>query len=534
MELHPPHRCGCHGFSLTDDNKASRPTCLKPVGSELIGRSMLRVPKGGCPNSGLRLGRYEDPVGDPAGPPKKEANAMSRQGTLSMTVSVMKSIARLPPLLRLMAGVLAVAGVVGIVFAVLGWMGPLQQKGRSTAGDDRSMTFSYSTQVGKTPAYDDTTVTAPEPVFRKLARSIDVTFDYRGRPGSIEIVAKLSTPSGWHTTMQLAPPTVFYGRSHHAAVHLDLEALDARAAAAASAIGVEAGPVNVAVVSNITSTGEPTFSPALQLNLAPLQLTLVGGSASLIVDEGSPKISGPLSPRIISVFGYSLMNAAAARAWSICLLLGMLFGAIGLALVSRRATPVHDSTEIHRRFPQLLVPVEPMVSPPGKPVVNVDDFQALVRLAERYGQLVLHWSRNKVETFVVRDEGITYRYRTANESSDVEEELINVDRNSPGRTASSARGAATTTATKAPAANKSTTATKTSANTRATTNARASTNAKAAKSNTAVKTVEPEQQTAQQQQATQDQQAAQLSQVPGDEARGDGTQDNDTPRGFSA
>ena len=59
----------------------------------------------------------------------------------------------------------------------------------------------------------------------------------------------------------------------------------------------------------------------------------------------------------------------------------------------------------------MLVPVHPMPAPPGRPVVDVPEFATLARLAERYGLLVLHWTRSGVETFVVQDEGATYRYR---------------------------------------------------------------------------------------------------------------------------
>jgi len=52
-----------------------------------------------------------------------------------------------------------------------------------------------------------------------------------------------------------------------------------------------------------------------------------------------------------------------------------------------------------------------MPSPPGKPVVNVDNFPALVKLAEKYGQMILTWRRPDADDFIVRDEGITYRYR---------------------------------------------------------------------------------------------------------------------------
>jgi hypothetical protein len=86
-------------------------------------------------------------------------------------------------------------------------------------------------------------------------------------------------------------------------------------------------------------------------------------------------------------------------------------GGIIIALFARRAGSVRTREEIERRYPTLLVPVEPMMSPPGKPVVNVDNFPALVKLAERYGQMILTWRRPDADDFVVRDEGITYRYR---------------------------------------------------------------------------------------------------------------------------
>jgi hypothetical protein len=58
------------------------------------------------------------------------------------------------------------------------------------------------------------------------------------------------------------------------------------------------------------------------------------------------------------------------------------------------------------------VPVDPTPAPPGRPVIEVTEFTTLVKLAERYGLLILHWTRSDVETFVVQDEGTTYLYRT--------------------------------------------------------------------------------------------------------------------------
>ncbi|MDQ4055636.1 MAG: DUF5305 domain-containing protein [Actinomycetota bacterium] len=82
-----------------------------------------------------------------------------------------------------------------------------------------------------------------------------------------------------------------------------------------------------------------------------------------------------------------------------------------LGLVAGRS-PRNETAAIKRRYAAILLHVEPATSPPGRPVVDVTDFHALARLAERYGLLVMHWTRSDVETFIVHDDGITYRYRT--------------------------------------------------------------------------------------------------------------------------
>jgi len=61
-----------------------------------------------------------------------------------------------------------------------------------------------------------------------------------------------------------------------------------------------------------------------------------------------------------------------------------------------------------------------MPAPQGRPVIDVTTFSTLAKLAERYGLLVLHWSRSGVETFVVQDENITYRYRPGTEPAPAE------------------------------------------------------------------------------------------------------------------
>jgi hypothetical protein len=57
--------------------------------------------------------------------------------------------------------------------------------------------------------------------------------------------------------------------------------------------------------------------------------------------------------------------------------------------------------------------VNPVQTPQERPVVDVTEPATLVKLAERYGLLILHWTSDGAETYLVQDDAITYRYRTS-------------------------------------------------------------------------------------------------------------------------
>jgi hypothetical protein len=318
------------------------------------------------------------------------------------------TLTTLSPPLQIAAGVIAAGGVLAAALGALAWTGPMEHLTTTEQYSAPSMTFAYTTAVPRTPAYDDTVVSSPDPVFRKLAYSVEVRYAYQGAPGSVVVTAELSTASGWHTTVPLAAPTAFTQRRYDGVVPLDLDWIDARASAAAAVIGLPAGPVGVAVVPRVTTADGATFAPTLRLSLTPLQLTLVGAPETLVVMGAA---APTLVPRTLGLGGRTVMTVATARTVSAYLGLGALLVAVAFAFAVRRSAPSSEGAGIRRRYGSLIVRVDPMPTPPGRPVVNVTEFKTLTRLAERYELLILHWSRNNVETFVVQDEGTTYLYR---------------------------------------------------------------------------------------------------------------------------
>jgi hypothetical protein len=118
------------------------------------------------------------------------------------------------------------------------------------------------------------------------------------------------------------------------------------------------------------------------------------------------------------------MTAGTARTVSSAVLLAALLAGVALLIAASRRVALSEGAHIRQQYHALLMRVEPMTASAGPPVVNVTEFPALARLAERHGLMILHWSRSDSETFVVHDEGTTYRYRTAAGTAPAEVEVL--------------------------------------------------------------------------------------------------------------
>jgi signal peptidase I len=435
------------GFVFKGDNNQSIDK-FQPPANQILGREFLHVPHGGVwlkpllSPTGLGMMGFLIVGGGVAAAPRsrreiprgrrrKRVKAMSRQGgSWAAATAALKAVDRLSPLLRAAAGLVALTGVVGLALGVLGWMKPAYEREPPT-GTRQSVVYSYSAAVRRSAAYDGTTAASPDPIFRRLTDRVDVRVRYQGPPGRLAVSAKLSTENGWHATLLLITPRRFLTRSFDVTTPLNIMALDQRSQDAAKAIGIQSPVLSIALTTTVTDTGLADFTAPVTFTLAPTTLSLANGADSLVTD-GASQASLQMVPRKVSVFEVPLMTSSGARSLAVMLLIGTATSATALYFVGRRRLPLHTRAEIERRYPNLLVPVEPMASPPGKPVVNVDNFPSLVKLAERYGQMILTWRRPDADDFVVRDEGITYRFRIEVDETLNLESVERIDRPSTG------------------------------------------------------------------------------------------------------
>jgi signal peptidase I len=390
-----------------------------PAQRQLIGKLAMRIPQGG-----VWLRRSTSPavlagvafllmvVGGASAAQtrrdRKRRRTMSRHAARAPRSA--PKLAELSPHLRSLAAGAAVLGTLAVAVGALAWARPVSTTSTVTAASSQKLTFSYSATVPATAAYAGTTASSPDPIFRKLAHTVDVQFAYRGGPGTIAVTGELTSVSGWRASLPLVSSTTFSTPHYTGTVRLDLAALDARANAAAKATGIPAGELSLRVIPQIRPRQGAPFAPALTLTLTPLQLKLTGGPSSLVATDPTVMSTQRLAPRRLGMLGHTATVATLRRLTLGSLLVSLLLAAL-VGGIARRTSPGTEAARIRRRYNQILVPVHPMTTVAGRPVVDVTDFATLARLADRYGLLVLHWSRSGVETFVVQDEGTTFRYR---------------------------------------------------------------------------------------------------------------------------
>jgi signal peptidase I len=321
------------------------------------------------------------------------------------------------------ASTLAV-GVVGcVVLAFVSFGRPLTHLETVEAAYAHQGRFEYEATVPRSPVYPDGHVGAGEPVFLRLVPRLRVSFTYKlesqqrvDARGTIALDARLSDGRGWERVLPLATEERFTAGEAIASGVLDLAWIERIVEDVRDLTGSAQTAYTVAVLPRVQVAGtvgseqvDTTFAPALSFDFADLRLqpSFEGG-------EGV----GPLAPREpgrgtrttgaeVALGALSLPVATARRASLLGLALLLLSG--GLALALRRRRRDGDEHEwIDARYGHLIVPVS-RPSDHWANVADLNDFDSLARVADRYGRLILHLVDDR--SYVVEDGRNAYRYR---------------------------------------------------------------------------------------------------------------------------
>jgi signal peptidase I len=299
------------------------------------------------------------------------------------------------------------------------------------------VSFGYHATAPAGPVYPDGVVKTGDPIFLKLVHRVRVKAHYRlaaSGPyrlgGTMEVLLRLDSPTGWNRTIQLAAPKRFEGDYAAADVMLDVPRLRSLIRKVETLTGGAPGATyDLTVMPRLHLTGTlasapltTDFAPELKLKLDALQLSppATGSAASAATASGAAKddlnpsrrgtVSASTTKRnTIDVRGVKLPVDTARWIAVIGFLLAASAAALtGLRLLDDRSDP---TAHIHR-YRHLIVPIAGATFDRARPPIDVTSINALAQLAERSERLILHEQRNGADTYLVDDEGTLYRYQS--------------------------------------------------------------------------------------------------------------------------
>ncbi|MEU2351099.1 signal peptidase I [Modestobacter sp. NPDC049651] len=395
-----------------------------PAADEVLGRLWFRVPSGGAVLGSLRSPTWI---------------ALELAGTAGLLMLGTKRPRRgrhrtrpaRPVSLPVQAGARQAAAALGLVTVVAALaeagllLAPATQVDTSTVPFTQSGQYAYAATAVPGATYPTGTITTGDPVYTRLASGLTVTLTEQSGArgltdltGDLSLALSLSTTDGWRADLGAGPAVPFTaageGRTATATVGVDPAAaaqLMARHAVEVGAGGPGAATITVTPV--LRATAVVSGRPVTPASLAPFAFSFDGGvlrpagapaalsptaTSSVAVEETGPRqlpLPGfPVSLRVARLV-VALLLAAASIGWLVATRLG-------------RGTTGGAAGDVLVRFAGRLVPVSSLTT--SATVVDVDDADALHRIAQRLDCLVLHHAGAGAHTFAVQDADTTYRY----------------------------------------------------------------------------------------------------------------------------
>jgi signal peptidase I len=436
----------------------------RPVASQLIGSLWIHIP-----GAGVRLQSIRSPAvmgglifvgmlllfGGAFTQRRRERHRQRRAG------GSIDSSPRLPqrpggPVIAVLTiGLLALLPFLAL--ALLAFTRPLTTSRAVNIPYKQSGKLSYTAAEAPGPAYPAGRASTGEPLFTNVLPAVGVRFDYQFESatkhavaGRATLSAKITSTSGWHTTLALGSPTYF--RGDHALVTgtLNLGSLVALMQSVETTTKVR-GTYALTITPRVEADGrvgqaplKATFAPEIKFSVVEGEIKPEGtaessgatpspgkasssSSGSSAPSQFAPSSSGSVAssqqePTSLTL-GIVQPSDATLRALAlgaIAIVLGVLLATLALlrAKVVRFAPRRRaEGASILARYRHLIVPVARVWPLPGVPVIDVSDMDALVRIAEHYERSILHEAPPEGEAFWVTDESGQFRYTVAGTSA---------------------------------------------------------------------------------------------------------------------
>ncbi|MFM8319798.1 MAG: signal peptidase I [Chloroflexota bacterium] len=411
-------------YVLQGDNNAWIDS-YRPTAEEIIGRQWLHLPRLGSAIAWMRL-------------PLNMALVSGLLSVMFMSTSLTTTSPspnrsqpgkRKPPLspagwFETALYILLAAALLSLGLALFAFIKPLQRPAGDIAYEQHGA-FSYSA-AGSPGVYDTGQVRSGEPIFIKLACTLNLGFDYALQApqpeqvtGAWQFTARVVDPSsGWGRSLPLTQPAAFSGPAFTGQARLDLCQVIALVDEVEAQTGFRSNAYTLLVTAGVTATGsiagqpfDETFAPQLTFRFDRLHFFLAEESAGKdplqTMQPGAIQHPGMIA-NSVQLFG----KQPTIEALRIAAALGLLFsldGLLVLAMIYYTTSKHSRAGAIRMRYSGMLIEVQHPPANGQLPVIELCAIEDLARLAERSGALIMHHRQGPLHIYQVQCDGAIYR-----------------------------------------------------------------------------------------------------------------------------
>jgi hypothetical protein len=342
---------------------------------------------------------------------------------------------------------LIAAGVAVVVFAALclfAFDRPYRVAGTRAVPYSQRAVFTYSAHVQPDAVYPTGKLVTGGPIFLNFVDSLDVGLHYRLlTPGAAHVTGtstvalRLTGPTGWTRTFPLVGKRAFTHGDFRSTAVLNLTSVKTLLGQVQTLTGVTGSSSTVTIVATVHLVGHvsgsrvrTTFSPVLNFQLGATQLQPQGPSGNLtsprrgFIDTRHASVTVASSrANPLHLLGHSLSVKLLRFLAAVGLVLSALT-ALVLGIMLRRLRRLAEPEQIQAQYRHVIVPIADDGGFAGQEPVDLDSMEALVRLAEHYGRLILHSRRDGADSYLLDDGAVLYRYRAGKTVS----KAVNVQR----------------------------------------------------------------------------------------------------------
>ena len=325
----------------------------------------------------------------------------------------------------------AVIALAGLIFGGIAFTRPVTKMIQEEVLYQHQGGFEYAAP-DHAGIYGSRGVKTGDPIFTRLNCILDLEFSYhlslprrteteeKDLSGSYQVYAVLQDIDGWNRSFTLIPETKFTGSSFETWALLDICHVQSLFLEKELKTLISNRKYNLAIHPRVKISGlvqdiplQNVYAPEISFQIDSEMMRLLDGTEGLELEEEESYFLSHEVKNTLSIFGIALDVRTARIIASIVFGIAVL-GAIYPAWLMISEVQKSNGARIRMQYDSLIVDVDQgSLKTKGIQVVQVERLSDLVKMAERYGVVILHEFDGKLHRYSIRDEGTLYQFSLA-------------------------------------------------------------------------------------------------------------------------